>query len=247
MESETGNISLPKLVIFGVVLALALTAIVAAFVYLINAFGNRTLTALSVFSTGTSVAASFLLVFFYIRQTQTLGDHSELLQTQSEIMALQYEPRIHVTSEPRFDNNQITVTVENQGPGVAGDPVLETELEFEESENYSSPLEGTAELSTVSDDSRFIQAREIKDLTGDAMLSVSGPSGNERDRPFSMVVANLADDRVSRIRVSLTVMAAGKNETKSQCEVLDEGHFYSTLNEGDGFDLETRHACSRPS
>lgn len=246
MDPETGDISLQGLIIFAFILSLALTAIVAAFVWLIDAFGNQTLAALSVLSTGFSVATSFLLVFFYIRQTRTLENHSKLLQTQSEIMALQYEPRIHVTSEPAFSHDQITVTVENQGPGVARNPALKTELEFKGSENYSSPIQGTADLSTLDNDSRFIQAQGIKDLTGDAMLSVSGPSGNDRDRPFSRVVANLADDGVSRIRISLTVIAAGKNGTGSQCEVLDEGHFYSALDEGDGFDLETRHACSRP-
>lgn len=247
MNSETGDISLVEFIIYGLGLGVLLTAVVGVYVFAINAFGDRTLTTLSVLSTGFSVATSFLLVFFYIRQTQTLRDHSELLQTQSDIMALQYEPRIHVTNEPRFDHDQITVTVENQGPGVAGDPELETELEFEESENYSSPLRGTADLSTVSDDSRFIQAQEVKELTGDAVLSVSGPSGEGHNRHFSRIVANLADDGVSRIRVSLTVIAAGKNETESQDKVLEEEHFYSTLNEGDGFDLETRYACSRPS
>lgn len=249
MSENRPIIDLGDVVMYG---ALGVIAVIMSFV----AYGlghqffdkGTVITGLSAFGSGVSAVTSLLVVIFFIKQTNIFKVHSDILETQSELMELQYIPRISCPSTPTFDDNSVMVEIENRGAGTATQLELLTHIEFSDSRDYDSPLNGRVVMEYSSDGAgaNVLSGHDIQQFKADARLSITGEDGSEYSRSFDNVVSNLASEGVGKIRVSLKVVASGQGSHQSETAVMPEEYFYSDLDRGERFTLEERYRVSLP-
>jgi hypothetical protein len=240
------RLSLPVLALYGIIGIVISGGVFALYLSAVGSLGNQLLTGLSVFTAGASAFTSVLIVIFYIQQTNILSAHADILEVHSELMEMQYIPRISTVGEPKFESDSFTQTIENRGAGTATELELVTHVEFDNSESYESPLKGRSEMTEVSSGNRYLEGHHEGSFESDCFLEVTGLSGETKRRGFENVVSNLHSEGVSRIRVSLHIHASGQGDHESNCTALPEEYFYSDLKRGEGFSLESRYRVSSP-
>ncbi|WP_367996665.1 hypothetical protein [Haloferax volcanii] len=234
---------------WGLIAAFTVAVIYILFGAAYTMFDTQAISAVSAFGAGVSAMVSVFLVVIYLKQTEILGKHAQIMETQSDLMELQYVPKINTTGDPSFNEDAVKLSVENMGSGTATELQLLTRIEFEGSSDYDSPLTGTVDLVSTSGaghGKQSLDGNDTGEFEADACFDIVSLSGSERSRRFSNIIANLAGE-VERIRVSMYIDVAGQAGNPNSTSILSEEAFYTSLEGLDDFTLEECYRVSTPA
>lgn len=209
--------------------------------------GNVTISALSAFGAAMSSVISAILVGIYIKQTNILESHGEILRDQAELMELQYTPDVVTIDEPSFEDDEVSVTLENVGPGDASELHLITRLEFQGSSEYESPLIGSSIFEAdQSGGGKHLASGLRGKFRAPSKLEVTSLGSEDRVRSFHNMISNL-EAEIDDFRVSLFVVADGGGGNSEKRAILTEEAFYVSVSELDGSTLEECYRVSTPA
>ena len=217
-------------------------------------FDNWVISALTAFGVAISGFTSFLLVAIYLEQTSILERHGNILDKQAELMSLEYVPNISTKSKPDFDRDQITIKLTNRAKGTAINLSLVTRVEFDDSQSisYNSPMVGRADMMRVEkervyEDQTSLEPHGEGEFQTNATLFVKN---NQKQRPFHVVMDNLSEEGVNRVRIELKIKADGQQQSRQEevsCNVVPEGYFYVDLKKTNDCHLAPLYRSSSPS
>lgn len=211
-------------------------------------FDAKTFSAISTFGVVMSALISVVLVGIYIKQTKIFERHGEIMETQSELMELQFIPNVNQLERPEFDGDRVRVTLENKGRGTATDFQLITRIEFEDETDYDSPLKGSTGMSKINDKKtgqRSLGSGETGTFEAESMLEVSILSGERSPRSFRNVIGNMKEE-VNRVRISLKIKVRGHRGDPQTLTILKEEAFYTNLDDLKEFTLQECYKVSKP-
>jgi len=245
-DREYGAADLILWIMVGTVVTFVLYSI---FVIAQKQAGETAIAVLSAFGAGMSALTSIVLVGIYIEQTRIFDRHGKILQNQTDLMELQFIPDVRPTDNPKITGNQVEISLENKGPGDATNLELITRIEFEESNDYESPLIGSTDLGRIEDNhtgESYLLSGESGSFSGECLLEVSALSGEKKARSFENIVSNLSQN-VEKIRISLSVEISGKRGKPQQVSILPEEAFYTNLEDLDEYTVSECRRVSNPA
>lgn len=249
MEAEPDEFGISDLFYWLLGGAIASIVIFTLFAIAYEMSGDVVISSLSAFAAGFSSIISALLVGIYIKQTNILERHGQIMYRQTELMKLQYIPEVFPINEPKFESDNVEISLENSGSGPATELKLVTRLEFRNSQEYDSPVTGVSDFERIEDgDSgeKYLAPGSSKTYKANSKLEVATLSSEKRPRSFRNIIKNLQND-VDSVRISLFVRVEGKRGEPQQTELLSEEAFYASLDSIQNNTLEECYRISTPA
>lgn len=211
--------------------------------------GKVAISVLSAFSAGMSSVISILLVGIYIKQTDIIERHGQIMDRQADLMELQFIPDVSSLGPPTFENDSVEVSLENRGSGPATELKLLSRLEFRNSSDYDSPLTGESFFKRIEGNRSgegYLASGDTGKFKADSILEAATLREEQRPRSFKNVISNL-EDEVEEVRVSLFVKASGKGGEPQQSEILPDEAFYTDLEDDRNNTLQECYRVSMPA